>query len=101
MSLLNPFVLRVNGLSGLSKKPFQPSGKPILSHRGCEVFKAHSSLFQFAKDGVIFSERAGASKAKEVIDEFLDETDQESLASWEQEVWRTGREYLSGKEVSA
>lgn len=99
MNLYNPFIASLNHLRNGNLSPFQEAGSLLLEHRECSVFKVHHKLYQFAKDGVIFSEREGISSAESVIDEFLDTNDEESHAFWEREKWEQGIAKL--KEVSA
>ncbi len=51
---------------------YQNDAPKVLEHRGVEVFKLWETSFDFVIGGACITQRAGASKAKAVIDEILD-----------------------------
>lgn len=57
---------------------FRHQHKPLHTYNGVEVYRIHESHFDYVKEGVCLTQRAGATKYKEVIDNLLKGSDFEA-----------------------
>lgn len=98
-TLYNPFAAALKD----SKSPIiQRAGELLLTYRGHEVYKPFDKCFNFSKDGVIWTQRAGFSveRAKIQIDDFEDGTDKSKQGSYH--AFEHAREYhAKGMEATA
>lgn len=63
-------------LRDTKEKVTEKAGKLLLSYRGHEVYRSFDKCFNYSKDGIIWTQRAGFEKehAKRQIDDFEDNT---------------------------
>jgi hypothetical protein len=85
IKVLNPFLVTLNEQKRSNQNPFVTLSKePKISYRDVEIFEIYSNHYVYVHNGVILTERQGATKdyAKTLIDCYFDGKDSNDYFDW-------------------